>query len=149
MAEGLTVSAVSGQAGLTVAPGVAFDAAGRLIVLAAGGSGVVDPFAGGQVQGVATVPVTQDGLVFATDGISGDFLLTVTWREVFNQGQAGNVPVLVHAPWLRLTATAGFGDDEQVVLARAALDSAGLVTALSAGVTQADGSLSPGRLSLV
>jgi hypothetical protein len=149
VAEGLTVSAVSGQAGLTVAPGVAFDVAGRLIALAAGGSAVVDPNAGSQVQGVATVPVTQDGLVFATDGISGDFLLTITWREVFNQGQVGNAPVLMHAPWLRLTAVAGFADDEQVVLARASLDSAGLVTGLSAGVTQADGSLSPGRQSLV
>ena len=149
VAEGLAVSAVSGQAGLTVAPGVAFDAAGRLIALAAGGSAVVDPNAGGQVQDVATVPVTQDGLVFATDGISGDFLLTVTWREVFSQGQVGNASVLVHAPWLRLTAVTGFADDEQVVLARASLDSAGLVTGLSAGVTQADGSLSPGRQSLV
>src|SRR6266568_5323416 len=73
VAEGLTVSAVSGQAGLTVAPGVALDAFGRLIALAAGGAAVVDPNAGSQVQGVATVPVTQSGVVFATDGTSGDF----------------------------------------------------------------------------
>jgi hypothetical protein len=149
VAEGLTVSAVSGQAGLTIAPGVALDAAGHIIALAASGVAVVDPNAGNQVQGVATVPVTQNGLVFATAGIGGDFLLTLTWREVLNQGQVGNAPVLLHAPWLRLTAVAGFQDDQQVVLARVSLDNAGLVTGLSVGITQADGSIAPGRRSLV
>ena len=149
VADGLTVSAVSGQAGVTIAPGVALDAAGRVIALAAGGVAVVDPFAPNQVQGVDTVPVPQDGLAFATSGPAGDYLLTLTWREVLDQGAIGNVPVLLHAPWVRLTPAAGFADDQQVILALVTQDNAGLVTALSAGVAQADGSISPGRQSLV
>jgi hypothetical protein len=149
VADGLTVSAVSGQAGVTIAPGVALDAAGRVIALAAGGVAVVDPNAPNQVQGVATVPVPQGGLAFATSGPAGDYLLTLTWREVLDQGQVGNVPVLLHAPWVRLAPAAGFADDQQVILALVTQDNAGLVTALSAGVAQADGSISPGRQSLV
>jgi Chaperone of endosialidase len=149
VADGLTVSAVSGQAGLTIAPGVALDAAGRVIALAVGGVAVVDPNAPNQVQGVTTVPVPQGGLAFATSGPAGDYLLTLTWREVLDQGQIGNVPVLLHAPWVRLTPAAGFADDQQVILALVTQDDAGLVTALAAGVAQADGSISPGRQSLV
>jgi Chaperone of endosialidase len=149
VADGLTVSAVSGQAGVTITPGVALDTAGHVIALAANGVAVVDPDAANQVQGVATVPVTQNGVVFATGGPAGDYLLTLTWREVLDQGQVGNAPVLLHAPWLRLSTAAGFQDDEQVILAQVSQDGAGLVTGLSAGVVQADGSISPGRQSLV
>jgi hypothetical protein len=149
VADGLTVSAVSGQAGVTVAPGVALDRAGHLIALAAAGVAVVDPGAANQVQGVATVPVTQDGVVFATAGPAGDYLLTLTWREVLDQGEVGNAPVLLHAPWLRLTPAAGFNDDAQVILALVGQDDGGLVTSLSAGVVQGDGSILPGRQNLV
>src|ERR1700759_1929613 len=62
VADGLTVTAVSGQGGLTIAPGVALDAFGRVIALAAGGGEGGAPNAPNQVQGVATVPVPQGGL---------------------------------------------------------------------------------------
>ena len=59
--------------------------------------------------------------------------------------EAGSAPVLLHAPWLRLAAVAGFADDgSQVILAQVTLDSNGLVTALTAGA-QPDSTAGPGR----
>lgn len=147
--EGLAVSAVPGQAGVTISPGVALDAAGNIIALAAAGFAVVDPAADpSQIQGISTVPVGDSGLTFSTDGASGDCFLTISWREVLGQSQLGNAPVLIHAPWLRLPAAAGFQDaGEQVILALVTLDGNGLVTALAAGASQPDGSVAPGRQS--
>jgi len=133
VAEGLTVTAVPNQADLTIAPGVALDAAGHLIALAATGFAVVDPTVDPQqVQNIPTVPVDASGLVLSTAGLSGECVLTLTWREVLGQSQLANAPVLIHAPWLRLLDVAGVPDTgEQVILARVTLDNTGLVTALS------------------
>jgi hypothetical protein len=58
-------------------------------------------------------------------------LLTATFREVQDQGQAGAPPVLLHAPWLRLRVEASVPDDgRELVLARVGLDAGSAVTAL-------------------
>ena len=65
VADGLSVSAVPHQPGLTIAPGVALDAAGHLIALAANGFAIVDPTVDPdprQVQHIPTVPVGHDDL---------------------------------------------------------------------------------------
>src|SRR5262249_7058847 len=134
VATGLRVTATAGQPDVTVSPGTALDAAGHLIVLAADGVAIVDPTANPtDIQNIETVEVPADGLVLATAGVTGDCLLTLTWREVLGFGMAANAPVLLHAPWLRLVLAAGFTDTgTQVVLAAVTLDAAGAVTALSA-----------------
>ena len=149
VAEGLTVTAVPNQADLSIAPGVALDAAGRLIALAASGVAITDPTVDPhQVQNIPTVPVDASGVVLSTAGLSGDCVLTLTWREVLGQSQLANAPVLIHAPWLRLLGVAGFQDTgEQVILAQVTLDGAGLVTALAVTDRRLVG-LPAGRLEL-
>jgi Chaperone of endosialidase len=144
---GLTVSAVSGQPGLTIAPGLALDVAGHVLALASGGSAVVDPATDPtQIQSIATVPVGASGVALSTDGISGDCLLTLTFVEALGQSALGNAPILVHAPWLRLLPVANFQDTgEQVILVLVTLDANGNVTALSAGPNLPDGTVAPGR----
>jgi hypothetical protein len=134
VANGLRVTAVSGQADVTVAPGAALDAAGHVVVLADGGFAVVDPTVDPeQVQNVPTIPVDAAGVVLPTAGSSGDQFVTLRWREVLGDSQLANAPVLLHAPWLRVQAVAGFQDvGEQVVLARVTLDADGSVMSLSA-----------------
>jgi hypothetical protein len=134
VATGLGVRATIGQLGVTVAVGAALDAAGRLAVLAADGSAVVDPNVDpDELQNIPTVPVPAGGLVLDTAGVSGDRFLTLRWREVFSETALANVRVLLHAPWLRLMPVSGFQDvGEQVVLARVELDASGNVTGLSA-----------------
>jgi hypothetical protein len=133
VADGLTVSAVPTQPGVTIAPGVALDAAGHLIALAANGFAIVDPTVDpNQVQNIPTVRVDPTGVVLSTAGLSGACFLTLTWREVLDPSQPANAPVLLHAPWLRLLGVAGFQDTgDQVILARVTLDNNGLVTGLS------------------
>jgi len=135
VADGFSVSAVPHQSGLTITPGVALDAAGHLIALAAHGFAIVDPTVDPdprQVQHIPTVPVGLDGLVFSTDGFSGEYFLTLTWREVLDESQPENVHLLLHAPWLRLLSVAGFPDTgDQVILARVSLTAPSLVTALA------------------
>ena len=145
--EGLAVTAVTGQPGVTVAPGLAVDLSGRIIALAAGGTAVTDPAADPtQIQNIATVPVGTDGVTLGTAALNGAFLLTLTWLEVLGQSQLGNAPVLIHAPWLRLPAAAGFqAAGDQVILAQVSLDPQGSVTALAAGATLTDGTAGPGR----
>ncbi|WP_328475123.1 hypothetical protein OHA21_17585 [Actinoplanes sp. NBC_00393] len=133
VAAGLRVSAVAGSSGITLGLGTAIDAEGRIVVLGDDGVAVVDPQVGpGGVQNIPTVPVTASGLIFDTAGVSGDLLFTVTWREV-EEVQDGLI-VLRQAPWLRLVDPATYLDDGlQLVLARVALDAAGLVQALTPG----------------
>ncbi len=133
VAAGLRVSATAGQAGVTVSVGTALDAAGRLVVLAAEGAAVVDPDVDpDELVNVPTVTVPAGGVAVATAGLSGERLVTVSWREVVSQGVVANAPVLVHAPWLRLLPVAGFQDvGAQVVLARVTLDGNGRVTGLT------------------
>jgi hypothetical protein len=134
VARGLIVQGIAGSPGLTVQTGVAVDALGRLVVLAAGGTVIVDPDVDpAQVQHVPTVLVPDAGLVLPTAGLEGERLLTVTWREV-QADDAVATAVLVHAPWLRLIPSAGFVDSgDQVVLAMVSLAQGGMVTALSSG----------------
>jgi hypothetical protein len=149
VADGLSVSASANQPGLTIAPGVALDANGHLIALAANGFAIVDPSVDpNQIQNIPTVPVAAGGVSLSSTGISGDCFLTIMWREILGQSQLANAPVLIHAPWLRLLAAAGFLDDgEQVILARVSLDPSGLVTALTADGRRLAG-LSAGHLEL-
>jgi hypothetical protein len=130
---GLQVSATTGQPGVTVSVGTALDASGRLVVLAAEGAAVVDPDVDpDELVNVPTVTVPTGGVMVGTAGLSGERLVTVSWREVVSQGVVANAPVLVHAPWLRLQPVAGFQDvGAQVVLARVVLDGDGRVTGLT------------------
>ena len=134
VAQGLTVQATAGSSGLTVRPGTAVDGHGRLIALPAGGAAIVDPDVDpSQVLNVPMVLVPDTGLVLPTAAPGGDLLLTLMWREVQPDAGAGT-PVLVHAPWLRLVAAAGFVDSgDQVVLAAATVAADGTVTALTPG----------------
>jgi hypothetical protein len=132
--DGLTVSAVTGQAGLAISPGLALDRTGHIIALADGGSAVLDPAPDlTQTQNITVVLVPASGVTLSTAGQSGACLLTVTWLEVVRDSEAGSAPVFLHAPWLRLAAADGFQDDGgQVILAQVTLDGDGLVTALAA-----------------
>ncbi len=135
VAEGLSVTATTGQPEVTVAPGAALDSLGRLVALVPGGVAIIDPAADpSQVVNVDTVPVGDGGVVVATDGLGpATLLLTATFREVQDQAQAGAPPVLLHAPWLRLRVEASVPDDGgEVVLARVTLDAGNAVTALDA-----------------
>ena len=133
VADGLTVTATPQQKGVTVGPGVALDAVGHVIVLAAGGFAVIDPAANpSQIVNVPTVPVDASGVTVDTTGLTGDLLLTVTWAEVAGQDEPGSPPVLIHAPWFRLlTADIVHADAQQVILAGVSLDANARVTSLS------------------
>jgi hypothetical protein len=148
VADGLLVNATSGETGLTISPGSALDSAGHLITVAVGGFAVTDPSVDpSQIVNVPTVPVGAGGVVLDTAGLTGDLVLTVTWREVL-EGQLTNTPVLVHAPWVRLLGAADVpADGSQVVLAAVGLDAAGAVTTLSTGARRGCGGPT-GRLEL-
>jgi hypothetical protein len=149
VADGLAVQATAGAAGVTIAPGTALDAAGRLIVLTPGGTAITDPTIDPtQVQGVPTVPVGTSGVTLPTANAGTDCLLTLTWHEVAGQSALGNTPTLLHAPWLRLEPAAGFADTgAEVVLAEVTMDGNGNVTELSAGPRRLAG-IPAGRLEL-
>ncbi|WP_406335900.1 hypothetical protein [Streptomyces sp. NBC_00203] len=150
VADGLTVSATANSPGVTVAPGTGLDVLGRLIVLASGGVAVVDPSVDpGQMVNVPTAPVTDAGVVLPTDTLAtGALLLTIAFREVQDQGQLANAPVLLHAPWLRLQAPGDVPDDgRQLVLAQVTLGAGGVVTGLDPTRRRPVG-LPAGRLEL-
>jgi hypothetical protein len=148
VADGLLVNATSGGTGLTISPGSALDSTGHLITVAVGGFVVTDPSVDpGQIVNVPTVAVGAGGVVLDTTGLTGDLVLTLTWREVL-EGQLANTPVLVHAPWVRLLGAADVpADGSQVVLAAVGLDAAGAVTTLSTGGRRGCGGPT-GRLEL-
>jgi hypothetical protein len=150
VATGLGVQAARNAPGLTVFPGVAVDGAGRHVCLIAGGQAEVWPTA--DVEGTpphlvkveppkppeppSAPPDTPPCVTLATDGLSGDMLLTVEFWETFDR-DALKPPLGVsqynHTPWLRLLQPGPVSDDvhHRIVLARVTL-AAGLVTALSA-----------------
>lgn len=148
VADGFSVNATSSQTGLTISPGSALDSTGHLIAVAAGGFVVTDPSVDpSQIVNIPTVAVGASGVVLDTAGLTGDLVLTVTWREVL-QGQLANTPVLVHAPWVRLLGAGDVpADGSQVVLAAVELDAAGAVTTLATGARRGCGGPT-GRLEL-
>jgi hypothetical protein len=149
VAAGLGVRAVPGQPGLTVTPGAALDGAGRMLVLVANGVAVVDPAADpDDPRNIATVTVPAAGLRLESAGLTGPRFLTLRSLEVLRTNIQGNVPVLLHAPWLRLQPVGGFQDvGDEVVLARVELDGAGNVTGLSAESRRSAGVVA-GRVEL-
>jgi hypothetical protein len=150
VADGLRVTATTGQLGVIVAPGAALDSLGRLVVLAPGGVAIVDPGADPtQVVNISTVTLADGGVTVATDALGpATLLLTATFREVQDQAQAGVPPVLLHAPWLRLRPEASVAEDgPEVVLARVTLDAGNAVTALDAARRRLAG-LPAGRIEL-
>jgi hypothetical protein len=140
IADGLSVTATANQAGLTITPGTAIDAAGHLIVLAAGGMAVVDPdIDPADVANIATVAVDSPGVSLPTTGHTGSQYLIIRYLEVSVEGLLGNSPTLLHAPWLRLLPTDGFEDSGTgVVLARVTLTQSG-VTVLSSDLRRLAG----------
>jgi hypothetical protein len=145
--DGLQVTAERGQRGVTVAPGVGLDTAGHLVVVARDGFAIVDPNVDPNEQrNIPTVVVGAGGVTLATAGLNGEFLLTLTWREVL--GGPTSAPVLLHAPWLRLQRVADVPQTgTQVIMALATLDANGNVTALSASGRKLAG-VATGRLEL-
>ncbi|MEU6885633.1 hypothetical protein ABZ918_10545 [Streptomyces viridosporus] len=138
VADGLWVSAIPKQPGVTVQPGTALDAAGRTSVLETGGFAVVDPAVDPeQPVNIPTVVIDADGLRLDTAGMSaGTYVLTLTWREVLGETRL----IRLHAPWLRLLPSADFQDvGQQVVLAEVSLDAAGSVSGVTSGARRSVG----------
>jgi len=130
--EGLRVTAVRGQRGVTLAPGVGVDSAGQLTVVAVGGAVIVDPNADPtDPRNVRTVIVPNTGITLSTNGLpAGDFFLTLTSREVM-AGPA-TAPALLHAPWLRLQKPGEVSPEgTRIIAATVSLDASGNVTALT------------------
>ena len=127
VAAGLQVSATIGAPKLTVSPGVALDARGRHIALAAGGLAVVAP------PTAVTVPV--DGLVVGTGSTTDERVLTIEWAETFDREafESGRAAVFRfnHSPKVLLRPATEVGPD-QVVLAAVSLQN-GNVSKLEAG----------------
>ena len=129
IAQGLEVNGIAGSSTLTINPGVAVDAQGRLIVLATQGRGDIGSNPPGGNHNPLAVPVALD-----TSGLDQDsYYLTIEFSEIlrFDDGGAG-CGRLEQAPWLRLQPVSGFTDDgSSVVLAVVTLDSDGNIVSLT------------------
>lgn len=136
VAAGLGVSAAAGQPGVQVAPGVAVDAAGRMLSIAPGGAVVTDAAVSldpDLVVDVPTVTVTATGVALGTGGVTGDRFVIVRFKQAQQENLDGSEIRVVHAPLLRLVEVNGFLDDgAALVLARVSL-TAGKVAAVAAG----------------
>ncbi|MFD4669928.1 hypothetical protein ACFWNN_09345 [Lentzea sp. NPDC058450] len=125
--SGLGVSAMVGQTSARVATGVAVDAEGRHISLAAGGSA--------KLEDQTLVSVVDIGVVLSTNGLSGPVVVTVGWAETFDKAgfQANQAFLMMETPLLRIQrADAVVDAGAEVVLAHLQLDGAGRITAVSA-----------------
>jgi hypothetical protein len=137
VAGGLGVTAVGGQKGITVQPGVAIDASGRHISLGAGGQAQVGTTADqhGNPIPAKLVPVAANGVPCDTTGLAGDFYVTIQWYETFDWNALQNHTEyqIDDTPWIQFQAPAGFIADGNngIVLARVTLDNASNVTALT------------------
>jgi hypothetical protein len=123
---GLEVRATQAGAGVRVLPGVAVTAGGDHIVLAPGGSAI---FGGGRL------PVTGDGALVPTAGLSGTHVLTIAAAETADErnfdGEARKVAD--HTPRLSLRPAATPLDDRsEVVLAEVTI-AGGAVAGLGVG----------------
>ncbi|MFE6922873.1 hypothetical protein ACFVAV_17705 [Nocardia sp. NPDC057663] len=133
VAAGYVVTATAGQPDLRIGTGVAFDQAGRLALMAAGGVAVIDQTVDADiVTDVPTAAVDATGIVLPTGNHTGPKVLTVRAREVGVEGLLGNAPTLVHAPWLRLLDPAGVLAGTDLVLAQVTLGAGGVVTGVTA-----------------
>ena len=102
VAEGLEVSAVINSSGVLVKPGTALDAAGRTIVLAPKGGAVIAPDADpNELENIETVEVPATGINLPTANLSGEYALTIQFREKY-EAPVGGFPQMLHTPWLRL-----------------------------------------------
>ncbi len=128
VAAGLAVRAAPGTSAVRVLPGVAVDAAGRHVVLAAGGTAEVgdDP----DLSSVL-VPVPAEGVEVSTARRSGPCRITVQYRETFDQQTLDERGAFVtrHTPWLRVQPVAGDVAAGSLVLATVDLDAEGRVPA--------------------
>ncbi|MEU7873000.1 hypothetical protein [Dactylosporangium sp. NPDC049140] len=149
VADGLAVTATTGQTTLQIGTGVALDGNGNLIALAANGWAVTDPSVNPtQVVNIPIVPVDNTGVPLATTGVTGECYLTITFREVLDPAATPTQQNLFHAPWLRLIPVADLGaNGDQVVLARVSLDGQSKITAVTAENRRLTG-LPAGRVEL-
>ena len=128
IADGLRVTAALGEAELRILPGVALDVQGRHISLAPDGLALIG--AGPPVE------VPAEGLPLPTSGITGERYLTIGFAETFDAETFTDSQFTVfqfdHTPMIELHEVDGFaGDGTVVVLARVALDQAGIITQLN------------------
>ena len=128
VAEGLEVVATVGTGTVRVRPGVAVDPAGRHIVLAPDGRAELSERPDLTSHLVA---LTADGVEVPTTGHTGNCVLTVQWRETFDQALENDFGRFrtEHTPWLRFAAAPLTpADPQRVVLAVITLDATGQVT---------------------
>jgi hypothetical protein len=137
VAWGFQVSATVGQTGVTFAPGVALEPAGRHIYLALNGQAEIGPTADQPGANPNLVSVTGAGVVLPTLPLTGDYFAVVQWWETFDQASwinsGGQVAQFNHTPWLQLVQAANYNPDLHVVLGKVHLDAQSKVTALSYG----------------
>ncbi|MEV0711568.1 hypothetical protein [Nocardia aurea] len=133
IADGYIVTATTGAPDLRVGTGVAFDQAGRLTLLIAGGVAVIDQTVDADIiTDVPTAAVDAAGIVLPTGDFTGTKVLTVRAREVGVEGLLGNAPTLVHAPWLRLLDPAEVLTGTDLVLAQVIMSAGGVVSGITA-----------------
>ena len=127
VAAGLEVSGTIDSSDLLVSPGVAVDADGHLIALAAGGQA--------EVGAPTPVEVPVAGLEVPTGTKTGDFVMTVAWNEVFDRHQLeaseGRTHRVNHIPRFAFKKANELGA-EHVVLAGVVLEG-GKLKRLDAG----------------
>jgi hypothetical protein len=128
VASGLEVSGAAGQATVTVAPGVAIDRKGQLIVLSDTGlANVGDPTAGQIVTQAPPVPLS------VTDLKNKRIVVTIQFFENRATGDQNVAPcgMREQVPWVRLHDAATFADaDELVVLGVGQVDDQGNLSGL-------------------
>ena len=129
IAQGLEVSGTLGSNIITINPGVALDAQGRLIVLASEGRGDLGNNPPGGGHDPVPVPVELNTNDFAEDS----YYLTIQFSEILRFDDGGNdCGRLEQTPWLRLQPVSGFTDDgTAVVLAVVTVDSVGNIVSLT------------------
>jgi hypothetical protein len=145
VAFGLQLSCVLGQPGVTIAPGLALDTAGRHIYLATGGQAEVglSPVTG-SANPATLLTVSSTGVVLPTimpnppggNYPAGSYLVVAQWRETWNPTGAvsnHNNSTYNDTPWLQLVTSGTYNSDLQVILGQVVLDANGNVTSAGYG----------------
>lgn len=103
IATGLNVTAIMNAPDITVAPGLAIDAQGRVMIVAPGGH--VENGANADAPGVPPhlLPVTEAGVTLPTAGLTGSQALVIQWWETFDQAgfDDDGAERIEHTPWLQ------------------------------------------------